>query len=142
MLREVRNLRQDATGFRRWWNDDAFDLIVWYDHPDGEPTGFQLCYSVRGDEHAVTWTPRHGFAHNRVDQGEGNDDAPWGLGHATPILVPDGVFPFRAVTDRFRAAAETLDPDLADHVLRHLEAYPGERGHRLTERLPPPPGDA
>jgi hypothetical protein len=56
MLSEVRDVRQDPGGVRRWWNDESFDLIVWYDTAGGAIRGYQLCYNRGADEHALTWT--------------------------------------------------------------------------------------
>ncbi len=61
MLKEVESARQeDPLRHRRWFADDFFDLIVWYD-PDGRLDGFQLCYNKSFDEHAFTWRRDSGF---------------------------------------------------------------------------------
>ncbi len=42
MIVEKKDARQiENEGFRRWFTDDFFDLIVWYENK--EITGFQLC---------------------------------------------------------------------------------------------------
>jgi hypothetical protein len=70
MLVEIRNTRQiEGEGFRRWFTDEFFDLIVWYDEKR-TLVGFQLCYDKEGRERALTWTREHGFQHNRIDDGE------------------------------------------------------------------------
>jgi hypothetical protein len=70
MLSEIRNARQvEGEGFRRWFTDDYFDLIVWYGN-DRRLIGFQLCYDKQERERALTWTLEHGFQHNRIDSGE------------------------------------------------------------------------
>ena len=44
MLSEIKNARQvPGEGKRRWFRDDDFDLIIWYDDSD-TVFGFQLCY--------------------------------------------------------------------------------------------------
>jgi len=56
MLTEIRNARQvEGEGFRRWFTDDYFDLIVWYGDQNAM-IGFQLCYDKQGKERALTWT--------------------------------------------------------------------------------------
>jgi hypothetical protein len=124
VLVEYRNVRQiRGEGFRRWFSDDYFDLIVWY---EGFPrrrtgiTGFQLCYDRNGYERALTWTRDHGYSHERVDTGE----VAGGYLKQTPILVADGVFESGQVAKRFREASKGIDPDIADLVLDKLAECP------------------
>jgi hypothetical protein len=52
MLAEIRDVRQiPGEGFRRWFSDGDFDLIVWY--AGGEIAGFQLCYDKGRRERAL-----------------------------------------------------------------------------------------
>ena len=123
MLVEIRNARQVAgEDFRRWFTDEYFDLIVWYDDRKAL-VGFQLCYDKDGRERAVTWTRKHGFQHNRIDTGEVT-------GHAkmTPIVVADGAFSRDPVADRFRSESAGIERGLAAFVYETLKKYPGIRG--------------
>ena len=99
MLSELENVRQvDGEGFRRWFADEYFDLIVWY--KEKSLIGFQLCYDKGADERALTWTRDHGYLHAGIDTGE-----PVGIGSKmSPVLVSDGLFAAAAVAERFRAA--------------------------------------
>jgi hypothetical protein len=122
MLVEVKKTRQiQGEGFRRWFTDDALDLIVWYDDHH-QIVGFQLCYDKHQDEHAVTWRRDRGFSHHRVDDGE----TPGSLsGHPmTPILLGNGVFDKHALAERFRSASRDIEPSLADLVYTRLLGYP------------------
>jgi hypothetical protein len=125
VLVEYRNVRQiRGEGHRRWFSDEYFDLIVWYDGPKPRRTaisGFQLCYGKGGDERALTWRSTQGFSHEKVDTGEDR----WGGMKSTPILVADGVFDSASVSERFREASKGLDPDIADIVMDKLAEYPG-----------------
>jgi hypothetical protein len=115
MLTEIRNARQvKGEGLRRWFTDDYFDLIVWYDGAE-TPTGFQLCYDKKGRERALTWTRAHGFQHDRVDAGE----TP---GHAkmSPIIVADGVFDRDPVLERFLASSAGIEPEIVRFVRETL----------------------
>ena len=66
MLAEIQGSRQiPGEGFRRWFTDEYFDLIAWYETPaakDARPgamkelKGFQLCYDKTGRERALTST--------------------------------------------------------------------------------------
>ena len=119
MLSEIRNPRQIAAeGFRRWFTDEYFDLIVWYSD-NGRLIGFQLCYDKEDRERALTWTLAHGFQHDRIDSGE----IP---GHTkmTPIIVADGAFNASPVAERFREASADIDPAIALFVSERLNDYP------------------
>jgi hypothetical protein len=119
MLAEISNPRQIAgEGFRRWFTDEEFDLIVWYDD-DRTLVGFQLCYDKQNRERALTWTSDHGFQHNRIDAGE----VP---GHAkmTPVIIADGAFNRDPVAERFRRESGKIDPAIASFVYATVKKYP------------------
>jgi hypothetical protein len=119
VLTEIHNARQiEGEGFRRWFTDDYFDLIVWYDE-EKRLVGFQLCYDKQRRERALTWTREHGFQHNRIDAGE----TP-GHSKMTPIIVADGVFSRDPIAERFRASSDGIEPDIARFVLEALMRYP------------------
>lgn len=123
MVHEVQGARQiPGEGFRRWFTDQYFDLIVWYDgdNPQGEIAGFQLCYDKFDKERALTWRRGRGFAHEKVDDGEG----PFALqAKMTPILLPDGVFDAEGVTRRLREQSAEMDQNVAGFILQTLAAY-------------------
>jgi hypothetical protein len=127
VLVEYRNVRQiRGEGHRRWFSDDYFDMIVWYDGPRrhrSHISGFQLCYDRGGYERALTWTRDHSYSHEKVDTGEGGPS----VMKSTPILVADGVFDSSGVAERFREASTGVDPDIADLVLKKLTGYSGTR---------------
>ncbi|HNR89791.1 MAG TPA: hypothetical protein PKM65_15755 [Spirochaetota bacterium] len=127
MLYELKNIAQKETGvFRRWFEDNYFELIVWYYH-DRSVKGFQLCYDRFRDEHAITWFDGKDVEHNRVD-----DERKQGSYAPTAILVADGVFPAAAVISRFREASAQIDPEIAGLVLRVLADH--ARGSRPKRR--------
>ncbi|GAB4367360.1 MAG: hypothetical protein Kow009_04220 [Spirochaetales bacterium] len=121
MLTEIKNVRQiPEEGFRRWFRDDEFDLIVFYPSPESEQiTAFQLCYRKDGQERVLTWRSTGGHSHNRIDDGEVTFH-----NKMTPILVADGVFHKEEVLERFRSAARQLD--------RRLIRFIEESLHSLT----------
>ncbi len=111
MLHEIRNVKQESgRGRRRWFESDGFDLVVWFE-PAGDVSGFQLCYDFGSGEHALTWRPAGGFSHHAVDAG---DQTP--LKNESPILVPDGVVPWKELLRTFRARSGSLEPSLRDLV--------------------------
>lgn len=120
MLQEIKRVRQtEETGRRRWFSDDFFDLIVWYDDRDSL-LGFQLCYDLRGDQRVLTWHRRRGYSHDRVDDGEQVPQR-----DMTPILVADGLFARDSIITRFKERVGDIDRTVAELVVARLEAYDG-----------------
>jgi hypothetical protein len=111
MLTEVLNVRQlDNDARRRWFTDDYFDLIVWYDEHDAF-VGFQLCYDKTFNEYSITWKENEGFTHNRIDDGE----AP-GQAKMSPILIPDGAFDKESIAMRFKRESKKIDGSIGEFV--------------------------
>ena len=119
VFKEIHPVRQEPTaGRRRWFDDDMLplELIVWYDARDAVE-GFQLCYNLGGGEHALTWRPKAGFAHNAVDSGSAGPFA-----NRTPILTPDGAVPWDDLAQRFEGNSGMLEPELRELVGARLKA--------------------
>ncbi|UCF98712.1 MAG: hypothetical protein JSV89_04035 [Spirochaetaceae bacterium] len=120
MLWEVRNPRQiKGEGPRRWFTDEYFDLIVWYEKDGAAVRGFQLCYDKGYNERALTWWRDGGFDHRRIDDGE----LP-GRMKMTPVLVPDGAFDFTTIAERFQRNSEKIDPEIRSLVYDTVMRYP------------------
>jgi hypothetical protein len=120
MLGEIEEVRQiEGEGFRRWFADADFDLIVWYtDESRQHLDGFQLCYDKKSRERCVTWRNSGSYQHHRVDDGENPFQA-----KMTPVLVADGVFERDRVLEGFLDAATRVDREIVEVVRRALEAY-------------------
>jgi hypothetical protein len=118
VLVEKKDVRQiPGEGERRWFTDDYFDLIVWYE--EAQVIGFQLCYDKGGRERALTWHRPHRYLHTRVDNGE----IPMAY-KMSPVLVQDGAFDHERVAEKFRRASAGIEPRLAALVLESLRVYP------------------
>ena len=116
MLREWKGVRQrHEEGSRRWFRDDEFDLIVWYDS-NQRVAGFQLCYGKSGREHALTWHANGRRSHTRVDDGDSVVGGP----KKAPVLVADGLLDAEPVARAFVASAGEVDDEIQDLVLRQL----------------------
>jgi hypothetical protein len=115
-FREHTDVRQEPGRKRRWFNAPDIELVVWNDSavPQAE---FQLIYWLPDGERALTWRNRGGFNNCRVDPG---DESPFK--NESPILHPDGVVPWPYLEGLFRQRAESLDPDLRQHILGRLQA--------------------
>ena len=118
MLVEVKEVKQfENEGFRRWFTDNYFDLIIWY---DGDTiSGFQLCYDKAHNARALTWEADEGFSHNKID---GADELP-GLMKKTPILVPDGIFNKQRIAMLFKKAGKLLETEIFDLIYDKLLEY-------------------
>lgn len=103
---------------RRWFADDEFDLIVWYD-PRDRIVGFQLCYDKQNNQRAFTWKEPGSMRHDRVDDGEGQP----GQYKSTPILIPDETFDAPRVAESFMARGALLEPSIFAIVIQQLKEW-------------------
>ncbi len=111
MLKELQNIPDSD---RRWFSDDFFDLIVWYD-AERRVSGFQLCYNLQGIEHALTWQDGKGTDHHRIDSGEASP-----LKNMTPVLFPDGAVPYDELVRQFTDRAAAIDAAIYSLVIQKI----------------------
>jgi len=120
MLKEIPDVRQvPGDARRRAFSSAELDLTVWFDDRDGI-VGFELCYDKGKNERAVRWSREKGFLHQKVDDGENRP----GRYKATPILVPDGVFPVKKISRLFQDSSRDMERSLAEFIYRTLLGYP------------------
>ena len=118
MLREIKPVKQHEDNlFRRWFEDEFFDLIVWYDQRQ-EIFGFQLCYQKSRNEHALTWLEDSGYAHHKIDTGE---QSVWET--KAPVLIADGVFPRQQIIESLLERSNAIDPTVVQYVVQKIEEY-------------------
>lgn len=116
MLKEVHPLRQHADEpRRRWFSDQQFDLIVWFDTQDNI-VAFDLCYDKPLHEHVFRWRTRQPLQHLRVDDGEQQS----GRHKMTPIYVADGSYDIHATAQQFATAGSEMDGAIRNFVLQRL----------------------
>jgi hypothetical protein len=118
MLHESPVSQKEKNVFRRWFQDEYFDLIVWYNIENDVIDGFQLCYDKNRDEHAFTWHRAAGFGHHKIDDSRAPFSHP-----ATPILINDGVFPFDEIIQKFNCSSGALDKKIKDMVIEKLTEF-------------------
>ena len=118
MLYEIGDVRQhEGEGKRRWFSDDYFDLIIWFNKEKIE--GFQLCYDKTGYERSITWHNKsERYDHNKIDEG----DHLWGH-KRSPTLVADGVFDKKRVAYKFWNSSKDIDKDIAMFVYKRILNY-------------------
>jgi hypothetical protein len=122
MLSEYRDVRQrEGEGFRRWFSDPYFDVIVWYEREGGAITGYQVCYDKGQVERAFTKKREEGLvqSHRYV----ANGPVEIGSNKMTSILKGDASAVDSKVLARLRDAAGDLDGNLVDLILADVEAY-------------------
>ena len=123
MLKEVKSGgRTKEERNRRWFSDDYFDLVIWY-NDSGNIEGFQLCYDVGNNERALTWKATCGYTHDTVDSGE----MPFRM-KQTPILAEDGRFEWEKIAGDFRQRSAEIDHAIAAFVLNKMMRYGSGRG--------------
>jgi hypothetical protein len=116
-LDEYPRVRQiEGEGFRRWFTNGYFDLIVWYKDDKTTLVGFQLCFESK----ALTWTVERGYDLSAVDDGE---QGAAGSSKMTPVLVAGGHFKPRVVAQRFHEASVSIDRKLADFIAARIIAF-------------------
>jgi hypothetical protein len=102
---------------RRWFSDEYFDLIVWYESED-HVHGFQLCYDKPGRERALTWTRGRGFLHMAVDAGELTPTE-----NRAPTLIADGAFPASKVRHEFTFRSTALPTEIRELVTARIKEF-------------------
>lgn len=113
-MHEILHIRQyEGEHRRRWFQDAQMDLCVWFEDDDNF-FGFQLCYNVPFDTHALTWSKDKGYRHHGVD-----DDK-----KMTPVLLLDGEFNYKKIAEVFLEKSQKIPEDIAAFVHGKLLEYP------------------
>ncbi len=119
MLKEAKHVMQvKGEPRRRWFDDEYFDLIVWF-QPGDEIFGFQLCYDREKKPRALTWTKQYGYKHTGIDNGENS----WGASKNSPVLVEDGLFDTPSVSRKLEEAAAEMPKEISAFVLEKVKAF-------------------
>ncbi len=119
-LSENRSVRQrPEEGFRRWFVNEYFDIIIWYESRHTPPTGFQLCYDRHANERAFTWQRGKQSSHFVSDQPHGERSA-WA---ATAILHGDAGPVPSDVLSRLRNEQGELDGARLELIDRTAREY-------------------
>lgn len=121
MLHEIKNAKKYDEGIRtRWFSDDYFDLVVWYDD-DNSMISFQLTYDKYNDPHALTWKLGKGYAHETIDDGENP-----GRYKQSPILIPDGDFEGDIIAHKFMDHSIKAESELTGTIFKIISSLDRE----------------
>ena len=121
-MKEINNVRQvRGEARRRWFADDYFDLIVWYENED--ISGFQLCYDRHDNPRVYTWSKSKGHNHAAIDDGDAIDHGY----KKSPILIADGEFQAGEILEKFLKSGKDLPTEVVSLVESTLRLK--ARGH-------------
>ena len=125
-LCENKDVRQrPGEGYRRWFLNNYFDIIVWYEKKDGDIKGFQICYEKNGREKAFTWEPKavssHYVSTSGFDKSESSFDSAILMGHAGKIPGE--------VIDKLNSDQGELDSDLLNNFIEKITSYNKKLGN-------------
>lgn len=120
VLSENKSVRQrPEEGYRRWFLNEYFDVVVWYESRGGQMYGFQLCYDRHHDERAFTWERGKQSSHY-VSSGADERGRPW---IATAILHGDAGPVPKDVVSRLVEERGELESALLETILERVGAY-------------------
>jgi hypothetical protein len=119
-LTEINNVRQrDSEGFRRWYLNSFFDVILWYKNNKKDLIGFQFCYSRNNNEKAFTWTEQ--YTSNRLVSDTFFEK---GVSHiSTGILKGEGGHIPEEIIIRFKNESEIINEDIKELIIEKIEEY-------------------
>lgn len=113
---EIQGVRQRPDeGFRRWFSNNYFDLVFWYEEEAGELTGIQFCYGKPYAEKAFTWERSYKSHHYVSEQNK--------TSQATGILRGNAGNIPETVVNRFLEESPEMDEALKDLILDKIDEY-------------------
>jgi hypothetical protein len=122
MLSEYKEVRQrDDEGYRRWFSDSYFDIVLWFDRSGGAMTGFQVCYDKGKSERAFTRKDEERLvqSHRYV----ANGPVAIGSSKMSSVLKGDAGAIDPRVIERLKAEAGDLDAALLGPIVDAMSLY-------------------
>lgn len=110
-------------GFRRWFVNSYFDVILWYESARGALTGFQLCYNRGADERAFTWYRDKRSSHYVSSGGEPVRGGGTTRRMATAVLHGNAGAVPREILERLERERGDLDPGTLAMIIREAERF-------------------
>ena len=125
-LTENKSVRQRSDeGYRRWFLNEYFDIIFWYNKKGGNLLGFQVCYNKNVDEKAFTWekkTRSHHFVNTDLNENRSKRET-----MMTAILKGDAGSIKNEVRKNLIKYSGELDKDLINLIIEKIEEYNSKR---------------
>ena len=119
-LVENKNVRQrENEGYRRWFVNSDFDLILWYEKKEGSLYGFQLCYDKKRHERAFTCTKEYTSSHKVRDA-----LSEIGIPHqSTGILRDEGGIIPEEIIKQFENESMNIEEEIRTLILDRVKEY-------------------
>ena len=123
-LEEKINVRQRETeGFRRWFVNKYFEIILWYEKKDGDLYGFQFCFSRNKNEKAYTWTKDYQSSHKISD----SYIEPGYSNMSTAILHGDGGLIPEDIIIKYKEESKNIDEEINRLIVEKMIEYNKKR---------------
>lgn len=120
MLIEFRKVRErSAEETRRWFHNEYFDLIIWYDK-SYKVNAFKLCYDKLEDEKLLMWNNKGFISHELFNI---NEDLLKKVEQTKP--GNQSFFVTDSVVNRFKNDSKTIDERIANFVYEKIIEYKG-----------------
>ena len=118
MLVEL-NINQNEKNKKKcWFQDEYFDLFIWFDINNGEMINFQLCYDRLKRERVMSWDDEKGFNHYHVDDGEGSPHK-----NMSPVFIQNGRFAYSEAMPKFVKSSRQIDKKISRFIIEKLDEY-------------------
>ncbi|RMF59823.1 MAG: hypothetical protein D6748_05580 [Calditrichaeota bacterium] len=116
-LYEIRNVRQDNSGYRlRWFSSLDSDLYIWEDPDSEEITRFQFYFNKRTEEQMIEWDKASGISFARVEEFQGAFKGSPTLQECDPVNLNEA-------QELFLRESEEVEERIKDFVLYILKSY-------------------
>jgi len=125
----VNDVQKKDEPFRRWFQNEFFDLMVWYSE-NKEISGFQLSYNKGSvNEKCLMWTKKEGFRHYSVDD-------PVFMGRKkAPLLVSDGIMPVKEILLKFKESSINMEEFLQKFILEKIQEFDIQQNKKRKDIL-------
>ena len=124
MLVEFNINQKEKNEKKHWFQDEYFDLFVWFDTTNGKITSFQLCYDRGKQERVISWDYEKGFSHHNIDDGETSPHK-----NMTPVFIQYGRFAHHEVMPKFLQSSSQIDTTISYFIIQKLNEYINKNPH-------------
>ncbi len=120
LLVENMNVRQrEDEGYRKWFLNSFFEIILWYKANKKDFIGFQFCYSRNTNERAFTWTNE--YVSNRLVSDTFFEK---GISHmSTGVLKGEGGVISEEIINKFDLESEILGEEIKTFIIGKIRDY-------------------
>ncbi|MDM8567807.1 hypothetical protein QUF74_19435 [Candidatus Halobeggiatoa sp. HSG11] len=124
MLIEFNISQNEKNKKKYWFQDEYFDLFVWFGIDSNKILNFQLCYDRLKIEKVISWDFEKGFAHYHVDDGEYSPHK-----NMSPVFIQEGKFEYDEAIPKFIESSSQIDKKISKFIIEKLDEYIQENPH-------------